>query len=172
MDSLLIHSRCTTSVPRNSRLAFHYWCNHWISRITSLSVDLVIFTSSLFDANGIPAWAVFVNTLDDAGVSDLVLTTVVLVLFGLGFLLGVLELSRVVGILLLGTIGGFSLGIRIVLMRSGLLISDPSIFFVNWLIVGLCGFSSSILVVWKQRVGVVSSEHGELCCCSPMPVSI
>jgi len=107
----------------------------------------------------IPAWAVFVNTLDDVGVSDLTLTTVILVLFGLGFLLGVLELSRIVGILILSTIGGFALGIRIILLRSGLLISNPSIFFVNWLIVGLCGFACSILVIWKQRVGVVSPEH-------------
>ena len=115
----------------------------------------------------IPAWAVFVNTLDDVGVSDIALTTVVLVLSGLGFLLGVLELSRVVGILILSTMGGFALGIRIILLRSGLLISNPSIFFVNWLIVALCGFACSILVIWKQRAGIVSPEHWEYCFCSP-----
>lgn len=107
-------------------------------------------------AASLASWAVFVNTLDDVGVSDIALTTVVLVLSGLGFLLGVLELSRVVGILILSTMGGFALGIRIILLRSGLLISNPSIFFVNWLIVALCGFACSILVIWKQRAGILN----------------
>lgn len=107
-------------------------------------------------AAALASWAVFVNTLDNLGVSDVALTIFVLSLFGLGFFLGALELSRVIGTLILGNLGGLALGIRIVLLRSGLLISDPSIFFVNWLIVGFCGFMCSILVLWKQRVGVLN----------------
>lgn len=107
-------------------------------------------------AAALTSWAVFVNTLDNLGVSDAALTIFVLSLFGCGFLLGSLELSRVLGILILGILGGLALGIRITLLGSGLLISDPSIFFVNWLIVGLCGFMCSMLVLWKQRFGVLN----------------
>ncbi|KAL4071270.1 hypothetical protein V8B97DRAFT_1871158 [Scleroderma yunnanense] len=102
------------------------------------------------------SWAVFVNTLDDVGVSDVALTAFVLILFGLGFLLGMLELSRTIGVLMLSTMGGLALGIRVVLLRNGLLVSGPSIFFVNWLIIGICGFACSLLVLWKQRVGVLN----------------
>jgi hypothetical protein len=101
------------------------------------------------------AWAVFVNTLDNVGISDVALTTVVLSLFGLGFLLGLLELSRVAGILVLGILGGLAIGVRIVLLRSGLLVSDSTAYFVNWLVIGFCGLAGSILVVWKQRIGLV-----------------
>ncbi|KAG6335830.1 hypothetical protein ID866_3266 [Astraeus odoratus] len=82
---------------------------------------------------------------DNIGVSDLALTVFVLVLFGLGFLLGCLELSRIMGTLITGALGGLALGIRIVLLRSGLLISDPSIFFVNWLILNGCASMGSFL---------------------------
>lgn len=107
-------------------------------------------------AAALTSWAVFVNTLDNLGVSDVALTIFVLSLFGCGFLLGSFELSRVLGIQILGILGGLALGIRIILLGSGLLISDPSIFFVNWLIIGLCGFMCSILVLWKQRFGVLN----------------
>jgi hypothetical protein len=101
------------------------------------------------------AWAVIVNTLDNVGVSDLALTVCILVLFILGFALGFLEMSRVISILVLGVLGGLAIGVRIILLRSGLLISDPDAFFVNWLIIGVCGIAGSILVVWKQGYGIV-----------------
>lgn len=101
------------------------------------------------------AWAVIVNTLDNVGVSDITLTVCILVLFVMGFGFGLLEMTRVVAILVLGTLGGLAIGVRIILLRSGLLISDPDAFFVNWLIIGVCGIAGSILVVWKQRYGIV-----------------
>jgi len=104
------------------------------------------------------AWSVFVNTLDNVGISDITLTAFVLSLFGLGFLFGLLEVGRIAGILQLGIQGGLAIGIRIVLLRSGLLVSDPTAFFVNWLIVASCGFACAILVVWKQRIGLVRVE--------------
>ncbi|KAF8841694.1 hypothetical protein BDN67DRAFT_966768 [Paxillus ammoniavirescens] len=107
-------------------------------------------------AAALASWAVFVNTLDNVGISDAALTTVVLSLFGLGFLLGLLELSRVAGILVLGILGGLAIGIRIVLLRSGLLVSDSTAYFVNWLVIGFCGLAGSILVVWKQRIGLLN----------------
>ena len=101
------------------------------------------------------AWSVIVNTLDNVGVSDVVLTVCILVLFVLGFALGFLDMTRVLAVMVLGVLGGLAIGVRIVLMGSGLLISDPAAFFVNWLIIGLCGIAGSILIVWKQRYGIV-----------------
>jgi len=107
-------------------------------------------------AAALASWAVIVNTLDNVGVSDLALTVCILVLFIMGFALGFLEMSRVVAMLVLGVLGGLAIGVRIVLLRSGLLISDPDAFFVNWLIIGVCGIAGGILVVWKQRCGILN----------------
>lgn len=107
------------------------------------------------DLNDAVAWAVIVNTLDNVGVSDLALTVCILVLFVMGFALGFLEMVCTAAMLVLGILGGLAIGVRIVLLRSGLLISDPDAFFVDWLIIGVCGIAGSILVVWKQRYGIV-----------------
>jgi hypothetical protein len=83
------------------------------------------------------------------------LTVLVLGLFALGFLFGLLEVGRMAGVLQLGIQGGLAVGIRIVLLRSRLLVPDATAFFVNWLLIGFCGLACAILVVWKQRVGLV-----------------
>jgi hypothetical protein len=114
-------------------------------------------------SNLLTAWSVFVNTLDNVGISDITLTALVLSLFFLGFLFGLLEVGRMAGLLQLGIQGGLAIGIRIVLLRSRLLISDPTVFFVNWLLIAFCGLACAILVVWKQRVGLVRVEF--LLCC-------
>ena len=111
---------------------------------------------------GTPAWAVIVNTLDDVGVSDVTLTGCILVLFALGFGFGLLEMTRVIAILVLGILGGLAIGVRIILLRSGLLVSDPDAFFANWLIIGVCGIAGSILVVRNQRYGIVCRLTGPL----------
>jgi tryptophan-rich sensory protein len=102
------------------------------------------------------AWSVFVNTLDNVGISDITLTALVLVLFCLGFLFGLLEVGRMAGLLQLGIQGGLAIGIRIVLLRSLLLVPEPTAFFVNWLLIAFCGLGSAVLVIWKQRAGLVS----------------
>ncbi|KAH0829131.1 hypothetical protein J3R83DRAFT_2607 [Lanmaoa asiatica] len=107
-------------------------------------------------AAALASWAVIINTLDSVGVSDVILTACILVLFMMGFGLGLLEMTRVVAILVLGILGGLAIGVRIILLRSGLLISDPDAFFINWLIIGVCGIAGSILVVWKQRYGILN----------------
>lgn len=105
--------------------------------------------------NSFTAWSVFVNTLDNVGISDIILTVLVLVLFALGFLFGLLEMSRMAGILQLGIQGGLTIGIRIVLLRNLLLVPNATAFFVNWLLIAFCGLVCAILVIWKQRVGLV-----------------
>lgn len=114
----------------------------------------------------VTTWSVFVNTLDNVGISDITLTALVLVLFCLGFLFGLLEVGRMVGLLQLGIQGGLAIGIRIVLLRSLLLIPDPAAFFVNWLLVAFCGLASAVLVIWKQRVGLLlgSASVGTFFC--------
>ncbi|KAF9243193.1 hypothetical protein BU15DRAFT_43219 [Melanogaster broomeanus] len=106
-------------------------------------------------AAALTSWAVFVNILDNVGVPDVTLTLVVLALFGSGFLFGLLQVSQVVGVVILGILGGLAIGIRIVLLRSGLLVPE-SFFFVNWVLIGICGLAGGILVAWKQRIGVLN----------------
>ncbi|OAX42816.1 hypothetical protein K503DRAFT_796862 [Rhizopogon vinicolor AM-OR11-026] len=112
------------------------------------------------------SWSVFVNTLDNVGISDIILTVLVLALFALGFLFGLLEVGRMAGVLHLGIQGGLAVGIRIVLLRSRLLVPDATAFFVNWLLIGFCGLTCAILVVWKQRVGLLlgSASVGTFLC--------
>ncbi|KAF8554922.1 hypothetical protein OG21DRAFT_1392319, partial [Imleria badia] len=107
-------------------------------------------------AAALASWSVIVNTLDNVGVTDVFLTICILALFVMGFALGLLQLSRVLAVLVLSVLGGLAIGVRIVLLRSGLLVSDPDAFFVNWLIIGVCGIAGSILVVWKQRYGILN----------------
>jgi hypothetical protein len=114
----------------------------------------------------VTSWSVFVNTLDNVGISDITLTALVLVLFCLGFLFGLLEVGRMVGLLQLGIQGGLAIGIRIVLLRSLLLVPDPAAFFINWLLIAFCGLASAVLVVWKQRAGLLvgSASVGTFFC--------
>ncbi|KAH7925294.1 hypothetical protein BV22DRAFT_1011538 [Leucogyrophana mollusca] len=112
------------------------------------------------------SWAVFVNMLDSIGISDLALTIFVLALSILGFCVGLLQLGRLAGILLLGILGGLSLAIRIVLLRKGLLVAGDAVFFVNWLLIGAFGLASGLLVVWRQRAGILlgCSSAGTFLC--------
>ncbi|KAG2153250.1 hypothetical protein DEU56DRAFT_474686 [Suillus clintonianus] len=114
----------------------------------------------------VTSWSVFVNTLDNVGISDITLTVLVLVLFCLGFLFGLLEVGRMAGVLQLGIQGGLAIGIRIVLLRKLLLIPDPAAFFVNWLLIAFCALASAILVIWKQRAGLLlgSASVGTFFC--------
>ncbi|KAG1830090.1 hypothetical protein EV424DRAFT_311770 [Suillus variegatus] len=114
----------------------------------------------------VTSWSVFVNTLDNVGISDITLTALVLVLFCFGFIFGLLEVGRMVGLLQLGIQGGLAIGIRIVLLRNLLLVPEPAAFFVNWLLIAFCGLASAVLVIWKQRAGLLlgSASVGTFLC--------
>ena len=71
----------------------------------------------------------------------------------MGFVVGLFEFSRIGGIACLGIVGGLAIGMRIVVFKSGLLIP---LFFVNWLIVTACGVCSLLLMLWNQRITIVS----------------
>lgn len=85
----------------------------------------------------------------------MVLTFIVFGLFAIGVAVGVFEAGRIVGLAALGFCGGLSLGLRLALFRSGLLIHT---FYVNWLIVALFGVLGLGVIVFRQRFGVVSGS--------------
>lgn len=99
------------------------------------------------------AWAAFINTISSQGFSDIALDGLVFGFFALGFILGLFEFARVAGVACLGVLGGLAVGIRIVLFKSGLLVH---VFFVNWLVVTGCAVLGLLLMLWTQRVGIVS----------------
>jgi hypothetical protein len=91
--------------------------------------------------------------MNSNGLSDIILTASVMAVFTFGFIFGVFEIGRVSGITLLGMLGGTAIGIRVILMKEELLIP---IFFLNWLVIGVFGVIGGLLIVFKQRVGIVS----------------
>lgn len=62
-------------------------------------------------------------------------------------------MARTAALFALGVLGGFSIGVRIVLFRSGLLV--PS-YVINWVVILVFGLLGFFLVVARQRVGIVS----------------
>ncbi|KAH7907346.1 hypothetical protein BJ138DRAFT_1160371 [Hygrophoropsis aurantiaca] len=111
--------------------------------------------AALAIAAALCSWAVIVNKLDAIGISDIALTIFVLALSFLGFTVGLLQLGRLAGILVLGVLGGLSFTIRIVLLRKGLLVNGDATFFVNWLLIGVSGLAGAILVIFRQRAGIL-----------------
>ena len=100
-------------------------------------------------------WAAFVNTVSSDGLSDIVLTAIAIAAFVIGFLVGVLKFGRWAGVLLLGVLGGFSIGIRVVLLRPGLLVPD---YRLNWLVLAVFFVIGLFLVLLWQHFGIVSEE--------------
>ena len=105
------------------------------------------------DNDSLLAWGAFINTMTSNGLSDIILTAVVLAIFVFGFIFGLFEIGRLPGITLLGIIGGLAVGIRVILMKEDLLVP---IFIVDWVLVALFGVIGLVLVIFKQRVGIVS----------------
>lgn len=99
------------------------------------------------------AWAAFINTVSNVGIPDIALTGIVLGFMVVGFTIGLFEFGRIAGIAALGSVGGLALGMRVVLFQNNLLVS---LFVINWVIVALCGMSGLVLVLWNERIGVVS----------------
>ncbi|KAJ3518602.1 hypothetical protein NM688_g9414 [Phlebia brevispora] len=97
-------------------------------------------------------WASFANTTSATGVADLIITLISLGSFVIGFLIGVFEVGHYAGLTLMAFLGGFSVGVRIVLFRDGLVVHR---LFGNWLIITGLGLLAFLLVVLKQRAAVV-----------------
>ncbi|KAI0753159.1 hypothetical protein C8Q80DRAFT_1217409 [Daedaleopsis nitida] len=98
-------------------------------------------------------WAAFNNTVSADGLSDIVLAVVSMGGFAVGFVGGLLDFGRWPGILLIGVLGGLSIGVRVVLLRPGLLID---IYIVNWLVLAAFMALGLAGVLLRQRVGILS----------------
>ena len=98
-------------------------------------------------------WASFVNAVGADGISDLWLMILPLAAFGCAFVLGLFEFGRIAGIAVLGALGGLSLGVRIVLFRPNLLV--PHLYWANWVVTMVLGVLVLVLVIAKQRAGIV-----------------
>lgn len=104
------------------------------------------------------AWASLISTVSTVGLSDILITVVVLSFFVLGFILGVFEVGRLAGVTLLGITSGLAVGIRVILLKQQLLLAGETLFFVNWLIIAFFGLLNGMVMIWKQRVGIVSNS--------------
>ena len=97
-------------------------------------------------------WASIINTVNSTGVPDFLIFLLVLLLFGVGIGVGFLTIDYAIGSLALGAVGGLSIGMRVVLLREGLLVP---LFIINWVVVGVFGLLGSVAVVTNERIGVV-----------------
>jgi len=112
--------------------------------------------ASLALAVAVCAWAAVSNSVNASPpISDLFISIIVWGSSGLGFLFGLFEIGRVAGIVSLAISGGISFGIRIVLMREGLLFQGSSLYLVNWVIVGFLGIAAGLSMIYKQRIGIL-----------------
>lgn len=68
------------------------------------------------------------------GISDFLLLITVLAFFVVGFILALLEIGRRSGFVMVGIAGGFAFGIRIFILKAGLLLSVSSACGAIWVI--------------------------------------
>ena len=97
-------------------------------------------------------WVAIVNVMSAEGFSDLVLTLTTLGFFVLGSLGGLLKFGRLAGLTALSILGGMSVGMRLVLMREGLLLRPTGL---NWIVVVVCAVAGFAVTLLRQRIGIV-----------------
>lgn len=102
------------------------------------------------------AWVAIVNVVNAAGLSDLILTLISLSFFVIGSLGGLFRTCRLAGLTALSIIGGMSVGMRIVLMREGLLLRSAAL---NWVIIVVCAVAGFVVTLFRQRIGIVRAIH-------------
>ena len=98
------------------------------------------------------AWVAIVNVVNAAGLSDLILTLISLGFFVIGSLGGLFKICRLAGLTALSIIGGMSVGVRLVLMREGLLLRSTAL---NWVVIAVCAVAGFVVTLLRQRIGIV-----------------
>lgn len=93
--------------------------------------------------------------MTEVGISDLLITLICFGIFLVGFTLGCFEFSRVGATVLLTLLGGFAFGIRVLLVKDNLLLSNRNLFAVNWVIATLFAISFGAVMIWSQRIAIV-----------------
>ncbi|KAH9919062.1 hypothetical protein B0H21DRAFT_232552 [Amylocystis lapponica] len=94
-------------------------------------------------------WAAFINTESAHTLSDRVVTIIPVCAFVLAFTFGLFNFGRFAGVMLLALMGGFSVGVRIVLFRPGLLV-PVSHNWGNWLIAAAFGVLGLLVLIDKR----------------------
>lgn len=92
------------------------------------------------------------NVVNAEGLSDLVLTLITLGSFVLGSLGGLFKFCSLAGLTALSILSGMSVGIRLVLMREGLLLRPTAL---NWIIIVVCAAAVFVTTLFRQRLGIV-----------------
>jgi len=107
------------------------------------------------------AWAAFVNSISPAPLSDLILTAIILGFFLALFAFGVLPYGRVVGIACIGLVGGTAFGVRVVILKAGLLIPGSMGYSLNWVVVLFFAAAGGASIIFDrcQRGGLVHPFH-------------
>ncbi|KAJ7198575.1 hypothetical protein GGX14DRAFT_666096 [Mycena pura] len=103
-------------------------------------------------ASAVLTWAAVINSVNASGLADIFLTAIILVFFAFGCALGAFEFARLGGITAIGLAGGVAFGIRIVLLRAGLLVP---LYAANWVVVAVCGAAGGLALIWFQRYGLL-----------------
>ncbi|KAJ3777025.1 hypothetical protein FB446DRAFT_223968 [Lentinula raphanica] len=98
------------------------------------------------------SWAAIINSVNEVGISDILLTLIVLAFGVLGLVIGIFEFARVVSMAVLCLLGGLAFGMRITLLKTGLLFSSLGL---NWLIVVVFGVAGGLLLIWKNRIAML-----------------
>ncbi|KAF9012680.1 hypothetical protein BDQ17DRAFT_1321645 [Cyathus striatus] len=133
---------------------------HKISATRAIVLGLVfaICSNHLIDTPSV-AWSALTNTLSSTpSISDILLTAATLGFFALGVLLGLSSFTKHLATIALGILGGLSFGIRVVLLRQGLLFGgvETGEYAANWIIVGITGLLGGIALFCKRskRLGL------------------
>ncbi|KAL0577681.1 hypothetical protein V5O48_004285 [Marasmius crinis-equi] len=103
----------------------------------------------------VSAWAALINSVDENGISDILLTISVLAFSFLGFILGVFHFAYLGGVVGMTLAGGVAFGVRIVIIQPNLLVSADNLFAVNWVIPTVCAVVAGLVLVRWQRVGLL-----------------
>ncbi|CAA7260488.1 unnamed protein product [Cyclocybe aegerita] len=110
-------------------------------------------------AAAVGSWAPIINSIGPSGVSDIVITIIVLGFSIAGFVFGVIPFGRLVGIFCLGFTGGLAFGVRIMILRPGLLFNGSGLYVTNWVLIVLFGAMGAMSMIWgrSQRAGLLFS---------------
>ncbi|KAF5383418.1 hypothetical protein D9757_006165 [Collybiopsis confluens] len=101
------------------------------------------------------SWAGIINSVNEVGISDILLTFIVLVFGLLGLVIGLFEFSRVASMAVISIMGGLALGMKVVLVKKDLLITSS--FILNWIIVVVFGVGMGLMLIWRPRAAMVIS---------------
>ena len=126
----------------------------WL-RFVSITSDSCSWAILILNSLFTPVWASVINTVSEGSIPDIVILAITIVVFVVGFIAGVMSAEYRIGSTMLSAAGGVSFMIRVVLLRSGLLI--PA-FTADWIVCGLAGVFGLALVLLKERWGVVSAS--------------